>query len=130
MKVIGHQAKGVNLPAGLFAGLAQRFQEPAPVLVILKDGLAPVAPIHDVVNRPRILNSQFAPHDRDYARKGKIVSIILTDPFIAPPRSKNQEQLQGDRRRGGVQPSQPGIRVLKGVTGRLGAAALLGGAVD
>ena len=42
MKVIGHQAERVNVPARFFTSLPHRFQEPAPVMVIFEDGLAPV----------------------------------------------------------------------------------------
>jgi hypothetical protein len=46
MKMIPHQAKGVNLPTGLGARLAQRGDKPLAVLVIPEDLRAPVAPIH------------------------------------------------------------------------------------
>jgi hypothetical protein len=34
------------LPAGLFTGLRQRFQQPLPSLDILENRFSPVAPIH------------------------------------------------------------------------------------
>jgi hypothetical protein len=46
----------MHLPAGLLTRLRERLQQPLPVLVIPEDRLPPVAPIHDVINRPRILN--------------------------------------------------------------------------
>ena len=47
MKVIPHEAIGVHLPTGLFAGFGKRLQEAAPVNVIQEDNLAPVATIHE-----------------------------------------------------------------------------------
>jgi len=48
MKVIGHETIGMDLPAGFLAGLAQGLEESVAVRIILKDGLAPVAPVQDV----------------------------------------------------------------------------------
>jgi hypothetical protein len=48
--------------------LAQGFQKSTAVLVIRENGFAPVAPIHDVVNRTRILDSQFARQDQQFAK--------------------------------------------------------------
>ena len=42
--------------------LAQRLDETLAIRVILEDRLAPVAAIHDVVNRAGILDSEFASH--------------------------------------------------------------------
>ena len=60
--VIGHQAIGVNLPAGLGASLPQRRKEKFPVLIILEDGFPPVSAIHHVIYRAGILDSQLARH--------------------------------------------------------------------
>ncbi|MGA2658309.1 MAG: hypothetical protein ABSH34_12450 [Verrucomicrobiota bacterium] len=49
----------MHLPGRFVANLAQRFQEALPVLVIPEDRLLPVAPVHDVVDRPRALDAQF-----------------------------------------------------------------------
>ena len=62
MKMVGHQAPGLEVPAGLLTGLAQGLQEEFAVLIVLEDRLAPVAPIHDMVDRTRILNSQLSGH--------------------------------------------------------------------
>ncbi len=45
--MIGHQAAGMDLPIGLLADLPQRHQKPAPILLVLENGLALVAAIHD-----------------------------------------------------------------------------------
>jgi hypothetical protein len=52
----------VDLPVGFLIGLAQGFQEQPTVGVIHENSLTPIAAIHDVVNRARILNSEFARH--------------------------------------------------------------------
>jgi hypothetical protein len=49
---------GARVPAR-----AALLQQPLPVLVILKDRLLPVPPIHDVINHPRILNAQLPSHE-------------------------------------------------------------------
>lgn len=64
MKMVGHETPGMCLPAGFAAGLGEGFQEPHPILIVQKDGFAPVAPVHDVVNGPGILNAKFASHLR------------------------------------------------------------------
>src|SRR5664279_4626132 len=46
VKVISHQAIGVNLPARLFAGLAQRAEESLAILVIEEDRFTPISPAH------------------------------------------------------------------------------------
>ena len=46
MKMVARQAIRMRPPAGLLTGLRQRLQQPLPILVILEDGRAPVAPIH------------------------------------------------------------------------------------
>src|SRR5213596_3490295 len=62
MKVIGHQAQGMHLPAGLAASFAQGVYEPLPIRVIPENGFAPVAPIHHVVNGTGIFHSELARH--------------------------------------------------------------------
>ena len=62
VKMIGHQAKGLNLPSRLGATLRQRFEEQRPVSVIQKNSLTPVAAIHHMINRAGKLDSQLASH--------------------------------------------------------------------
>jgi hypothetical protein len=47
----------MNLPAGLFAGLRQRFQKMLSVTMDFEDCLTAVTTVHDVVDGSRILNS-------------------------------------------------------------------------
>jgi hypothetical protein len=62
MKMVGHEAKGVDLPAGLGAGLPKGFQEERAVLVGFENGLVAVAAIHDVVDGVRVLEAEFSGH--------------------------------------------------------------------
>jgi len=57
MKVVAHQTIRMHLPAGLFAGLPQRLKEPVAILVVLEDGVATVATVHNVIDRTGILNA-------------------------------------------------------------------------
>ncbi len=60
MKMIGHQAKGVNLSGRLLASLSQRDRKLLMIEVIVENGFAAIATTHNVVNRTRILNPQLA----------------------------------------------------------------------
>src|SRR4051794_698069 len=62
MKMISHQAIGVNLPIGFLASLRERFQQVLPVNVVHENILAPITAIHDVIDRARIFNSQLPGH--------------------------------------------------------------------
>jgi hypothetical protein len=50
MKMISHQAPGVNLPVGFGAGFGKGVQKALPIQVVVENGFAPVSAIHDVVN--------------------------------------------------------------------------------
>jgi len=60
--MVAHQAIGMHLPLRLLAGLCQRCQQSLPVLIIGEDGLLPIAAVHDVVERPRVLDAQLSGH--------------------------------------------------------------------
>jgi hypothetical protein len=62
MKVILHQAQGVDLPIRLGANLTQGLEKPLPIRVIPEDGLAPIPAIHQVVNRAFVFNPQRSRH--------------------------------------------------------------------
>src|SRR5882672_434693 len=49
MKMIGHETKSVDLPAGLVTSLAKSEQKTLAVAVVLEDGFAAVAAIHQVI---------------------------------------------------------------------------------
>src|SRR5437016_3537468 len=92
MKVIPHEAIGMHLPTGLFAGFGKRLQEAAPVNVIQEDNLAPVATIHEVINRPRVLDSELASHDCQNGGALRLrqqsVDRWRTDPFSLLARTR------------------------------------------
>jgi hypothetical protein len=71
VKMIQHEAKGMDLPAGLGAGLRHRLQKPHPVLVIAKDFLPAIPAVHHVVNRAGKLDSELARHAPNSAGRGK-----------------------------------------------------------
>ena len=54
-----------NLPVGLLASLTQGIQEDLPVTVVGENGFAAVTTVDDVVDRPRILDSEFSGHRVD-----------------------------------------------------------------
>ncbi len=62
VKMVGHQAIGMDLPTGLLTGFGERFQEVLKVHVIVEDVLPPIPTAHQVVNRPEIFNTHFARH--------------------------------------------------------------------
>jgi hypothetical protein len=57
MKMIGHQAIGMNLPAGLLARVAEGLQEQPPVFVGWENRFPSISAIHDVIHRAFILHS-------------------------------------------------------------------------
>ena len=86
MKVIAHQAPGVDLPVGLPTGLAEGLKKKLAVFGGAEDGFAMVATVHDVIDGTRILNSEFSRHDQQVRGKGALPSralltILRTDPL-------------------------------------------------
>ena len=93
MKMVTHEAIGVDLPFGFGTGFAERFEEQFAVLVAEKNVLAMVAAVHDVVNGAFVLDTQFSGHDGIIANLRKLVNtkdrplfrpILRTDPFFDP----------------------------------------------
>ena len=62
-------------------GLAQSGQKQSPILVILEDRLASIPTIHQVINRPRIFDSQLARHALMLPAASS-VSMFRTDPSL------------------------------------------------
>ena len=62
VNVILHQAKGVDLPLCFGCGFVQGREKPLAIVIILENGLAPVAAAHHVVNRAGIFNAQGPGH--------------------------------------------------------------------
>ena len=67
MKVVGHQAEGMHLPAGFLAGFAQGVEEEQPVLVAPENGFAPVATIEDVIESSGKFDAEFSGHAAEFA---------------------------------------------------------------
>src|SRR5437016_5345793 len=62
MKMIAHQTVGVHLPPGLLASCAQGLEKISPIPIIAKDLFTPIAPTHQMIDRPFVLNSQLPRH--------------------------------------------------------------------
>jgi hypothetical protein len=62
VKVVSHQAIGVDLPASLFAGFAQGAKESLAILVIEEDRFPPISPAHQMVDGSGKLNTQWSWH--------------------------------------------------------------------
>jgi hypothetical protein len=60
MKMIAHQAIGMNLPFRFSTSLAERREEPFTVSVILENVLAPITAVDNMLNGSRVLDAQFA----------------------------------------------------------------------
>jgi len=67
MKMVGHQAIGMDLPARFSAGFRQRLQKQVVTRLRSGDRCAPVPTVHHLIKRPRILDSQLARHVGQYA---------------------------------------------------------------
>ena len=52
----------LELPAGIFAGLTERIEKTATILIVVEDGFAPVPAIHQMVNGSRKLDAQRSRH--------------------------------------------------------------------
>ena len=62
MIMIGHQDKAVDDHMINIDRLRQYLQEPLPVDIIPENSLPLIAPVGDVINSPRILDSQWSRH--------------------------------------------------------------------
>ncbi len=89
VKMIRYEDVGVNLPAGLGASLGKSFNEAMAVHIVLEDRLAPVAAIHDVVDRAGILDAQLAGHDGRVARAASRVNIDSAEKVFFRKSVKN-----------------------------------------
>jgi hypothetical protein len=62
MEMISHQAISENHPLSFGASLANSFQKTLPISLVAENRLAPVAPIHDMVDRSGVLDAQLTGH--------------------------------------------------------------------
>jgi hypothetical protein len=80
MKMIDHQAEGMNLEASLLAGFTQSFKEKLPIGVGAHDAFAAIASTQHMVDGAWILHTEFPSHPPIIVLEGEF-SILLTDPF-------------------------------------------------
>ena len=52
-------------PAGFEARFSEGLQKSLPIRVAAENGFAPVTPIHDMIDRPGILDTQLAGHGEE-----------------------------------------------------------------
>ena len=76
-------AERMLLPTGLSAGLTQSIQETLSNAVVPKDCFPAIPPIHDVVDRARILDSQLARHPRRRPGEDTFCPLAGLTPFQA-----------------------------------------------
>jgi hypothetical protein len=78
------------MPSGFGASLAESFDEGVSIAVILENGFAPVAPVHDMVNGARILETQLSGHETSRAESvaGVNTTKLGTDPFLGEMRTE------------------------------------------
>ena len=62
VKVIAHQAPGMDLPTGFRTGLMQGGQKPLVIQAVAKNLVPPISATHHMINRPGILNPQRSWH--------------------------------------------------------------------
>ena len=69
VKMVFHQAKGMNLKTGLLAGLGQGLEEVMAIAIIPEQGFPAVSPIEQMIDRPGIFNACLTRHKRHPAAK-------------------------------------------------------------
>src|SRR2546421_6277524 len=84
MKMVVHQAISQHLPVSLFTTFPERLQKAQPVLVIMENGFAPVAPAHHVVNRSGIFHSEFPGHAGRLEEPSRLVHTIFDNAGLTP----------------------------------------------
>ena len=80
MKVVGHQAIGVELPAGLLARFGQGLEKAEAVMVVVENLFPPIATIHQVIDGAGILDSEFTRQAVRVPKSAK-VPIVMT-PYL------------------------------------------------
>jgi hypothetical protein len=64
VKMVGHQAPGMEPPSGFLTGLAQSSEKEIVVNIILENRFPSIPTVHDVVESPGVLHTQFPGHDK------------------------------------------------------------------
>jgi hypothetical protein len=92
-------------PSRLFTRLGQGSQEQDPVALAGKDGLAAVSPVHDVINRPFILDAQFSGHEAPLSEQ--YCHYLGLTPLAKVVQRRRQIRLEGI----GILPHQRAIKL-------------------
>jgi hypothetical protein len=82
MKMVGHEAKAVNLPAGFRRGFLQGREKPMAVVIIAEDQFTVIASIHHVVDCPWILDAHLPSHMQRRDSSAKVKSQLGKDYII------------------------------------------------
>src|SRR2546430_14978301 len=62
VKMVRHEAIGMNLPARFAAAFAERFKKTDAIVVIQQDSFAAIAAVHDVIESAGIFDAKLARH--------------------------------------------------------------------
>src|SRR5436190_21288965 len=73
MRMILHQAIGVDLPAGFGATFIKSFDKPPFVVIIFQNGLAPIPPVYRVIDRAWIFDPNLASHKAEDGFRSALV---------------------------------------------------------
>jgi hypothetical protein len=83
MKIVAHQAPGMDLKAGLLAGFSKGFEEILTINIIVKDVFPSISTAHHVINGAGISNSDFPGHFVKINRARRLrQSNVLVTPFL------------------------------------------------
>src|SRR5579864_5494135 len=76
--MVGHEAKGMNLPIGLDRALAQGCQEQLRVARVAENRFEVVATTHNVVDRSGVLDTQLASHEERFIKVRTMSTQLMT----------------------------------------------------
>src|SRR5947208_3526150 len=79
MKMVSHEAPGVDLPVGFGAALPQGPQEESPICVVAKNGFATISAIHEVIDGSGIFDSELARHQQVLSNRSTLCQIRQLD---------------------------------------------------
>ena len=77
MKVVVHEAVGMDLPAGFFTNLPYGSEQTPAILIISENILTLVPAIHHMIDRPRIFNAQLSRPEGIKPERERIVNPEL-----------------------------------------------------
>src|ERR1039458_2172556 len=104
----------MHLPAGFLGTLRQRLEELLTINIIEKNVLSPVAPVHHVIDRARILHSHRPRHGMNLTRA---VPVVKRQPggeeqanlWLTPALSRNNSVGSGERARLACYQGRPAV---------------------